>query len=396
VFFHFSFIALTDIPVDVVGSFQTVQTIFYLPIELVTLVAKHLCNADLYALTRVSHHMASIACPLYLARVGLIPSQRSNNLCLSRDGFKALGICLRSPGFSPSDQLSCTFSFSPQRATMEIASLRKFLASLPPHPRPFFRRVHLVHVDVGSLRNLLAFVQYIVLLTGCSDLVLSDVAYEKLRGRGMGVAGKETRTPPITVLPSLQRLKLTHFDASPLQWAAFFSGVYFPSLHSLDVSGASSICAIFDFLDQHPTVCVLRFLKSSWKDIPSSSRQLELPLLHALQGSPHQILFLLRVITPPPVLSSLVIEACPPTQVRCDPLVDQVMDILTMCRGPLSFQIVLTKKACMAEPTFTDAHKLRFSSLAFVSSLHILFLGMREIIPVGTFLFLFMTPRPYG
>jgi len=235
-------------------------------------------------------------------------------------------------------------------------------------------------------------VQYAVFLTGCSNLVLSDVAYEELRGRGMGVAGKEMRTPPIIVLPSLQHLKLTHFDASPLQWAAFLSSVYFPSLHSLDVLGASFICAIFDFLDQHPTVRVLRFLKCSWKDIPPSSRQLGLPFLCALQGYPHQILFLLRVIASPPVLSSLVIEACPPTQTQCDPLVDQVMDILTMCRGPLSFEIVLAKEACMAEPTLVDAHalvarKLRSDSLVFVSSLRILFLGMREIIPVSTFLF---------
>jgi hypothetical protein len=371
-------------------------------------MVKHLCDADLYALTCVSHHMASIACPLYLARIGLIPSQHSNTLCPSRDGFKALGIWLRSPGFSPSDQLSCTFSFNPQRATTEMAYLRKFLDSLPPHPRPFFPRVHLIHVNAGSLRDLLTFVQYAVLLTGCSDLVLSDVAYEEPRGhgsgRGMGVAGgvagKDMRAPPIMVLPSLQCFKLTHFDASPLQWVAFLSSVHFPSLHSLDISGASSICAIFDFLDQHPTVCVLRFLKCSWKDIPSSSRQLGLPLLHALQGYPHQILFLLRVIASPPVLSNLVIEACPPTRAQCDPLVDQVMEILTMCQGPLSFQIVLAKEACMAKPTLTDAHalvarKLCSSSLAFVSSLRILFLGMREIIPVSTF-FLFMTLHWYG
>jgi len=137
------------------ASFQTVQTIFYLPTELIILMAKYLGDADLYALTRVSHHMASIACPLYLARIGLILSQRSSTLCLSRDGFKALGIWLRSPGFSPSDQLFCTFSFNPQRATTEIACLQKFLDSLPPHPRPFFHRIYLIHVDAGSLHDLL-------------------------------------------------------------------------------------------------------------------------------------------------------------------------------------------------------------------------------------------------
>ena len=245
--------------------------------------------------------------------------------------------------------MSCTFSFNPQRATTEMACLWKFLDSFPPYPRPFFHRVQLIHVDARSLHDLLGFVQHAILLTGCSDLVLSNVAYEELRGRGKGVTGKKKRTPPTMVLPSLRCLGLTHFDASPLQWAVFLSSFYFPSLHSLDVSGASSICAIFDFLDQHPTVRILRFFKCSWKDIPSSSRQLGLLLLHALQGYPRQILSLLRVIASPPVLSNLVIEVCPPTRGQCDPFVDKVMDVLKV-KIPALLGLCAENDICLPTP----------------------------------------------
>jgi hypothetical protein len=150
--------------------------------------------------------------------------------------LQTLGIWLRSPGFSPSDKMSCTFSFNLQCATTEMACLRKFLDLLLPYPCLFFHRIQLIHFNARSLHDLLGFVQHAVLLTGCFDLVLSNITYEELCECGKGVTGKEKRTPPTMDLPSLQCLKLTHFDASPLQWAAFLSSFYFPSLHLLDVS----------------------------------------------------------------------------------------------------------------------------------------------------------------
>ena len=71
-----------------------VHTIFYLPMELVTSVAVYLCDKDLYTLPRVSHRMASTACPLYFVRKGLVSSLPTNTLSLRGEGFKALNIWL--------------------------------------------------------------------------------------------------------------------------------------------------------------------------------------------------------------------------------------------------------------------------------------------------------------
>ena len=83
--------------------------IFYLPIELIALVAEHLCDKDLYNLTRISHLMVSIACPIYSNRKKLGFLLHMNTVSVHSEAFKALDIWHRSPGFSVLKWLDCSF-----------------------------------------------------------------------------------------------------------------------------------------------------------------------------------------------------------------------------------------------------------------------------------------------
>ena len=67
-------------------------TLFYLPMELITMMAGHLCDNDLYTLTCVSHRIACIAFPIYFVGKELILSSLTNTLSLCGEGFKALDV----------------------------------------------------------------------------------------------------------------------------------------------------------------------------------------------------------------------------------------------------------------------------------------------------------------
>jgi len=383
------------------ASIQTVQTIFYLPTELITLMAKYLCNADLCILTQVSHRMAFIACPLYFVRKGLILSSDTNTLSLRDGGFEALDIWRRSPGFSAMKRLVCSFSFHPQCATTQMTHLRKCFNSLPPLPRSFFCYVRLTHIDAGCLEDILGLLLDTAFLTGCLDLTLSGVTYQDVPQRTSASHAscqcKKTSPVDIVTLESLQTLRLTRFNLTTLQWNSFLSHLRIPSLRCLEVWGTSSVVAISNFLLQHPDIRELQFVGCSWMDFPSSSLQLRLPLLHTLHGYSYEILFLLKAISSPPVLCELTIETDPPARVPCIPFVDQVLDILAMCKGSFPLYIVLTKEN-IAELTFADAlaaRKPRSSTLSSVSSLCMGFHCMYEVIPVS-FLLSFVLPLTYS
>ena len=380
------------------ASIQTVLVIFNLPTELITLMAKYLCDADLCVLTRVSHRIASIACPLYFARKGLILSSVTNTLSLRDEGFEALDIWRRSPGFSAMNRLACSFSFHPQRAIEQMKHLRKCFDSLP---SSFFLHVRLTHIDAGCLEDILDLLRDTAFLTGCLNLTLSRVTYqdapqpEHTSASHASRRCKKTSPADIVLLEPLQNLRLMSFNLTELQWSDFFSRLCIPSLRCLAIWGKSSVVAISSFLLRQPDIRELRFVGGSWMDFPPPSLQLRLPLLGALQGYSYEILFILKAISSPPVLYELVIETDPPAQVPQIPFVDQVFDILAICKGSFPLDIVLTNEN-MAELMLADARalavsKLSPSTLPSVSSLRIGFHCMYEVIPVSFFVLLVLS-----
>jgi|SRR5882762_3506974 len=83
--------------------------------------------------------------------------------------------------------------------------------------------VSLAHIIAPNLQDLLSFVYDAVFLTCCSDLSLSDVEYEEQEKM------TQRKTPMDRVFfKFLWYLRLTHFDASHLQWANFLSCLCIP------------------------------------------------------------------------------------------------------------------------------------------------------------------------
>src|SRR5882762_733542 len=367
------------------------HTIFYLPTELITLMAGYLCDRDLYTLTHVSHRIACIACPLYFARKSILLSSHDSTLSVRGEGFHALDVWRRSPNFSAMKLLACSFSFDPERATAQMELLQRCLGSLPPYPHTFFGYVHLTHIMSTSLVNLLSLLQRAVILTGCSDLTLSDGAYEEPHSRKK--KKKKTRTTTLFSFEFLRCFRLIHFDASSSQWQDFLSSLRIQSLRTFEVWGSSSNVAIFDFLLHHSDIQELRFTRCLWADNPSSSHQLKLPLLQILRGTSYEILIILKSLLSPPVLRQLTILSEPPTRAQSDPFIDQVIDSLTMCDGSISLELQPPNEESMAKLTHTDAralaaHKLCCNTFPLIDDLHIGFhtVELDTFIPVSNLL----------
>jgi len=317
------------------------HTIFYLPTELITLMAGYLCDRDLYTLTRVSHRIACIACPLYFARKSILLSSHASTLSVRGEGFHALDVWRRSPNFSAMKLLACSFSFDPERATAQMELLQRCLGSLPPYPHTFFRYVHLTHVVARHPKDIRCLLTNIVLLTRCPNVTLSDVTGVEAPqrtsvSRSRRKITRKTRVVGPAIIEFLQHLRLTRFDLCPSQWQNFLSSLHIPSLHSFEVWGSLSIVAIFDFLLHHSDIQELRFTGCLWADSPSSSRQLKLPLLQILRATSYETLIIPRPLSSPPVLRQRTILSEPPTRARSDPFIDQVVESLTMYDGSIS------------------------------------------------------------
>ncbi|KIM71181.1 hypothetical protein PILCRDRAFT_93991 [Piloderma croceum F 1598] len=115
--------------------------------------------------------------------------------------------------------------------------------------------------------------------------------------------------------------------------------------------GMFSVVAISNFLLRHPGIHELQFVG----------------------GYLYEIFFLLKAILSPPVLCTLRIETDPPARVPHIPFIEQVIDILAMCKGSFPLYIVLTKeniaKLMFADALVLAANKLSPSTLPSISSL---------------------------
>ena|ERR1700691_177797 len=131
------------------------RSIFYLPIELIALIAGHLCNNDLYNLTRISHCMVSITCPIYSTCKQLVFLSRTNTVSIRGEAFKALDVWRRSPGFSVSKRLDCSFSLDLACAASQVAFLHSCINTVPSYAWNFFNYIRLTDVQTITISDLL-------------------------------------------------------------------------------------------------------------------------------------------------------------------------------------------------------------------------------------------------
>lgn len=362
---------------------RIVHPIFYLPTELIAMMAKHLSDGDLYNLTRVSYHMASIACPIFLRRKDLTFSSHMNTVSLHGEAFKAFDVWLRSPEFSAGKRLLCSFSRDMTYAALQMKYLYRCFNEFPLQPRTFFRHVRLTDVETRNVGDLLQLLALTVFRTGCPDVTMTHVTYQEAprRTRKSVMAGK-----CVVVLESLQRLKLSYFQLSLLQWGDFLSKLYIPSLHFFEVVGPTSMVAIYEFLLRHSDIHRLYFIMCVWTDIPSLSRLLDLPNLRSLRGYSYQVKFVLSSLRSPPDLHELVIDSDPAAKWQSGGFIDEFVDCLSMCEGSVTVEISLSRES-VSELTSTAARafaarKLHSTRLPTVISLRIGFSDMDEVFPV--------------
>jgi hypothetical protein len=377
------------------------RNIFYLPTELIAMMAGHLCDRDIYNLTRVSHRMASIACPLYSARKKLTFSSHTNTVSVRGEAYKALDVWRRSPGFSTtSKRLDCSFSLDSECAALQVALLHGCFNAIPSYPWTFFDRVRLTHVQTKNISDLLRLVRAAAAATVCSEFTISGFSCHKAISATHGRAKKGSRGKKVVavlrssgnpiVLNSVQVLRLTRFSLSPSEWDDFLSSLYLPSLHVLEIWNASSAIAIFRFLQRHPNVRDVQFFRSQWEAATLSLDYLSLPHLQTLHGYLYQTVYILECLLLRPSLSDLVIEANPLTDLRQGKFFDEVVRCLTMCQGSPTLQLLLPKQSRPFPLTLDGARaraarKLRSNELPEIESLCIGFVNMDDSIPVRSY-----------
>jgi hypothetical protein len=351
------------------------------------MVAGHLHDKDLYILTCISHQLAFIACPLYLVRKSLTFSSFNNFASLNGEAYKALDVLCQSPQFPSLKSLCCSFSCIPDHAATQRRYLHQWFDSLPSQTTDFFKDVSFNFIAVESPWDLLHLIQSAASATGCSTLSLFSAFY--LEGAsGDRTSKRVTYTTVTPALKNLQRLQLSDFSLTLLQWGIFLTNLGISSLCSLEIWNDSSQVAMFDFLDWHRSISKLRLFKSHWTNTSLISHQLKLPYPHTLHGYLYQTLRILKSLASPPSIEDLYIEADLTMNLRQGEIFDQVVHCLSMCGSLYAVQICLLTDMTSLPLTTVCVHaraarKLRSTTLPQVSSLFISFVCMHDIIPVG-------------
>jgi len=338
--------------------------------ELIDIMAMHLCDADLCSLARVSRYMAAVVSPIYFRRCGLILSPRGHSLSTRSKGFKALGIWRRSLGLPSLPRLHCSFDFGSRQVALKNYHLREFFTSLPLQRTPFSHHVHLNYPETSTLQNSLDLLRDTIFMTRCQGVTMTALAFEDARS-----GWKTKKAEGGIVLSGLQELTFIHCQLSQSQWINFFTKLVIPSLQALKFTGETSMAAVYDFLVIHCDIRSLHFEKCSSKDMPTSPCPLKLRKLQSLQGTLSQTQHLLRTLLSPPPLKILVIEPDPAATVRHDNFVDNVMDCLAKCNELQVLEIRHSKEDDIAELTVLTTHisALAAATVSYIGKLSISF-----------------------
>jgi len=96
---------------------------------------------DVYALTRISRRMASIASPIFLAMRGF--TSQAYVISLENAAFEALSVWRRSELFNPRTFIMCWFHRTPSMANAQVMCLRQALAAMAARSAPAFEGISL-------------------------------------------------------------------------------------------------------------------------------------------------------------------------------------------------------------------------------------------------------------
>lgn len=282
--------------------------------------------------------MASIACPIFLRRHGYRLSPNGRSISLSGEAFKALSIWRRSPAFSSTSMLYCSFSHDIKQAALQIQYLKTLFCNLPPTPKMFFQHIYLAHVGAISLVNILALLHNSSLQAGCRAITISGISITSPDAVASTSSSQKRKSKAMACLDTLQDLSIRNSPLSSLQWTDFLSRLTIPSIHQLEIDGATSMKAVYNFLLRHSTIRSLHFDNRTSNNVRLlAHKKLTLPHLQSLKGPLMLVNNFLRSLSSPPSLHELVIEYSDDLPINT--FIARVIDCLGMCKECLEVEV---------------------------------------------------------
>lgn len=298
---------------------------------------------DLKSLTRVNRLFASIACPIYVTKLGIHVRDTSRFIHTHSESFRALSIWHRSRLFPYLEDkiLACDINDSDIKfANQQTRALRHFL-SAPFIGRPFLA-IHINSADALSPAEILQFIQ---LIDGASCQTAS-ISSGLMNPDWLEIAVNSCSLKLAAVsVGHLRTLDIDNQYFSPQQWSYLLQHLTGPELESIYIRGRLSISAMFKFLSRHPHISRLR-LYSCWgahdqcirsiKSLP----EIRMPNLSEIEGPPCHVRALLKCILPTSPM--LTIKMAGDRAMTYPQYVRTVLCSMGQCKAPVRLEIRLT------------------------------------------------------
>ncbi|KIM80262.1 hypothetical protein PILCRDRAFT_9796 [Piloderma croceum F 1598] len=318
--------------------------ILVLPTETIENICLLVDESDgLKSLTRVNRLFASIACPIYVTKLGIHVRDTSRLVHTHSESFRALAIWHRSRLFPYLEDkiLVCDINDSDIKFTnQQTRALRHFL-SAPFIGRPFLA-IHINSADALSPPEILQFIQLID-GAGCQTATISS-GFMNPDWLEIAVNSCSLKLAAVSVC-HLRTLDIDNQYFSPRQWSYLLQHLTGPELESICIRGQLSISAMFKFLSRHPHISRLR-LHSCWgahdqciKPI-KSLLEIQMPNLSEIEGPPCYVRALLKCILP--TSPTLTIKMACDQAMTYPQYVRAVLCSMGQCRAPVRLEIRLT------------------------------------------------------
>lgn len=333
---------------------------------------------DVRSLTCVSRFFASIACPIYVTKLGIDVTASPSFVRIHGASFQALAIWRRSRLFHhvQDKHLFCDFNTSNlQIARQQARALQRFL-STPFIGRPF---MSICISSAGALPppEILQFIQLID-GAGCRAASISSGVWHP---GWLDIVAKSCSLKLTTVtIHHLSGLDIDNRLFSPRQWSNLLRHLTAPPLQTLRIAGRPSTRSLNKFLSRHShiTRLCLQPHGMGYDRSPLATECLpkcQMPNLVEIEGPPRHLHMVLGYILPTsPVLTMKVnwdgLMAYPQ-------YVRAVLYAVSRCKTPIHLKMSLASDCDL----LLDQKGVEFSStipLPEVISLEITFLSKGE------------------
>jgi hypothetical protein len=311
--------------------------IWTLPNELLIKIVMLVGRRDILALSQVCQHLSVVASPIYMAKSGLSVTA-DDSVMVMGGSYSALSVWRRSQDFRPLKSLWCNFSDDINELHRQAAHLKSFLRTCPRISSVTFTVYKAIPFPVANtspadfdMTTLLCLVSDLR-FTGCTVLrLLGSISHAFVTGRQPPKALNEFTLPShidhldlewnVLFSPVLQQTAFSMISNSSLttlrlhklklvNWATLLPKLSCPALQQLMINSGISVSSLHRFLVRHHKISDLRIRleETSHKHSHSSSTRLHLPMLEYLEGPPHYIYSLLKSVTQPPPVKTLVLD----------------------------------------------------------------------------------------